>query len=391
MSSFDTVLDRRGTRSVKYDLISAKNYDPDTLPMWVADMDFRAPECVIRALHQAADYGVFGYTFVDESYFAAVKKWFARRFGWQVEKKWLVAIPGVVTALNVAVRSATEPGDSVMVQTPVYYPFFSAVTGNGRNLVENPLIYRDGKYSVDFEDMEKKIQTHRVKMLILCSPHNPVCRVWTRQELEKLGQICRKYGVTVVSDEIHCDFAFAEYPHTPFPIACPEMAQQCIVCTAPSKSFNLAGLQTSNIFIPNEQLRKKFLKEMEQMSIHAPNILGLIACQAAYDGAEQWLEECKAYMRENLNYLREFLREYLPKVRLVEPEGTYFAWLDCTQLGLSGEELNDRILKKGKLWLDGGGMFGQAAEKFQRIVLASPRANVEQTCRRLLLALGDAD
>lgn len=385
--NFDAIIDRRNTGSVKHDLVAKKGLPADTLPMWVADMDFQTPACVREAIGKAAEFGLFGYSFPDDGYLSAVQSWFTRRFSYPVDKSWIVCTPGIVTALNLAVQVCTQPGDGVLVQTPVYYPFYSVIRSNDRKVVETPLRYENGCYSIDFADMEEKLKT--VKLFILCSPHNPICRVWTREELETMGRLCQKYGVTVVSDEIHCDFTWQDHPHTLFHMACPELLEQSIVCTAPSKSFNLAGLQTSNLFIPSHSLRQAYLALMDKRSIHQPNLLGLIACRAAYEGGEAWLEECKTYIQENLAYLKAYLEKNLPKVKLVAPEGTYFAWLDCTGLGLSAQELNRRILEVGRLWLDEGGLFGSQAELFQRIVLATPKANVEETCKRLSQALAD--
>jgi cystathionine beta-lyase len=384
---FDRVIHRRGTSCVKYDLAEVNGYGADVLPMWVADMDFQAPECVRKALSDAIEYGIFGYGCVMDDYYQAVAGWFSKRFGWEVEKNWMIMTPGVVFALAAAVRVATEPGDAVLVQPPVYYPFYNVIRQNDRRLVESGLVYSDGKYTIDFEDLERKIVTEQVKLFILCSPHNPVCRVWTAEELQHLGQICAKHGVKVISDEIHCDFTFPGHPHTPFVKACPEMLEQTIICTAPSKSFNLAGLQVSNIFVPGAVLREKFQEEMTRISYSQVNCLGAVACKAAYTGAEGWLEECKAYMRENLAYVRSFLAEHLPQIRLVEPEGTYFAWLDCTDLGMTKEELDDVIINKAKLWLDSGAIFGESAALFQRVVLACPRETVEKAMESLAKAI----
>ena len=250
-------------------------------------------------------------------------------------------------------------------------------------MVESELVYQDGRYSIDFDDLERKISEQQVKLLLLCSPHNPVGRVWTPEELRQIGALCARYDVTVISDEIHCDFAFPEHPHIPFLLACPELADQAVVCTAPSKSFNLAGLQASNIFIPNEELRRRFLHEIDRTGYSQLNTLGLVACQAAYEGGEQWLDACKAYMRGNLDFLRDYLREHLPQIRLVEPEGTYFAWLDCSDLGLDKAALNDLVVNRAKLWLDAGHIFGKHAWPFQRVVLACPRATLAQALEQL--------
>lgn len=380
---FNAVIDRRNTNSLKYDFAVERGLPEDVLPLWVADMDFRTADPVLAAMHRAVDHGIFGYSEVKGEYYAAVARWFRERHGWQTEESWLVKTPGVVVALALAVRALTEPGDSVLVQPPVYYPFYAVTRENGRKLVENELVYENGRYFVDFADFEQKIVENNVKLFILCSPHNPVGRVWTREELERIGRICKKHGVFVVSDEIHCDFAFPEHPHTMFLVANPDMKEQAMVCTAPSKSFNLAGMQVSNIWIPGENVRRKFCREMEKVGLSEMNTLGLVACQAAYTDGAEWLDQCRAYMRGNLDFLRDFLKECMPEIRLVEPEGTYFAWLDCSGLGITREELNDLIVNKAKLWLDAGHIFGECAWAFQRVVLACTRDTLQEALRRL--------
>lgn len=384
---FDRVIDRRGTGCEKYDAAEANGYSPDILPLWVADMDFQAPPCVLEALGKAVEHGIFGYPCVSQGYYDAIIRWFDTHFGWNLQQEWFIQTPGVVFALAAAVRVTTQVGDAVLVQPPVYYPFYGVIRQNNRRIVESPLVYKNGKYSIDFEDVQRKIVENGVKLFLLCSPHNPVCRVWTAEELSRLGAICKAHGVTVISDEIHCDFAFPEHPHTPFVMACPEMAERTIVCTAPSKSFNLAGLQISNIFIPGPDLRAAFRQEMDRVSYHEANSLGMVACQAAYEQGGPWLEECKAYMRGNLAYVRSFLKQYLPQIKLVEPEGTYFAWLDCSGLGLTKEELDDLVIRKANLWLDSGAIFGQCAAQFQRVVLACPRSVVVQAMENLRKAI----
>jgi len=380
---FDTVIDRRNTNSMKFDFAKENGLPEDVLPLWVADMDFKAPDCVRSALDAAVQHGIFGYSAPMDGYYDAVIAWFRENFNWEPEKDWFIKTPGVVTAVHMAIHALTEPGDRVMIQTPVYYPFYRCIQGNGRTLVENPLIYKDGHYEIDFEDFERKIVEQQVKMFILCSPHNPVCRVWTQDELQHMGSICHQHGVFVVSDEIHCDFAFPEYPHTIFLQANPYMQEECMILTAPSKSFNLAGLQVSNNFLPNAEKRALIKAEMGRCGCVHLNAMGIIACQAAYEGGLPWLNECRAYLRANLDYLRAFLRDHLPEIRLVEPEGTYFAWLDCSGLGLSRDELNDLIVNRARLWLDAGHIFGEAAEQFQRIVLACPRETLEKALYQL--------
>jgi len=387
--NFDEIIDRRNTQSAKFDTAAEHGYPEDILPLWVADMDFRAPQCVQEALHKAVDHGIYGYSIQDAQYYAVLENWFLRNFDWQLQKDWLVTTPGVVFALSAAVRATTKPKDAVLVLPPVYYPFYSVVENNDRRIVCSPLCYENGTYTMDLADMERQIAENAVKLLIFCSPHNPICRVWTKEELQKLGALCKKYNVTVISDEIHCDFAFPEYPHTPFVKACPDLMENCIICTAPSKTFNLAGLQVSNIFIPGEALRTQFQKEMNAVAYQEVNRLGAIAATAAYREGQLWLDACKAYMRENLSYVRDFLKERLPQIKLVEPQGTYFAWLDCSGLGLCKKQLDDLIVHKAKLWLDTGSIFGAQAEQFQRVVLACPRATLQKAMEQLAAAVND--
>ncbi len=387
MQIFDEKIDRFGTGCTKFDSIPRNGYPMDTIPMWVADMDFRAPQCVQDALAEAVKFGIFGYSLPDESYFEAVRGWFKRHHGWQVQREWMLHTPGSDTALAATVRAATQEGEAVLVMPPVYYPFYDVIRLNNRKLVESHLNYDNGRYTINFADLEQKIKDHDVKLLLLCNPHNPVGRVWTPEELQKVGALVEKYQLTIVSDELHSDFSFPGHPHTPLLKACPQLAERAVVCTSPSKSFNLAGLRTSNIFIPGEDLRAAFKAKLEAAAIREPNMLGFVACKAAYNGGEEWLNQCKAYMQGNLAYVREFLQEKLPQIRLVEPESTYVAWLDCTGLGLTKEQLDDLILNKARIWLDTGSIFGECSALFQRVVLACPRSVVAEAMERLLEAV----
>lgn len=384
---FDKITERQNTNSLKYDFAVERGYPADVLPLWVADMDFPTAQPVQEALQVAVAHGIFGYSEVKGEYYQAVSAWFKKYFDWETKPEWLVKTPGVVFALAMAVRAFTEPGDSVLIQPPVYYPFYSVVRDNDRKLVESELVCGDGHYEIDFDDFEQKIRDNQVKLFLLCSPHNPVGRVWTEAELKRIGEICARYGVTVAADEIHCDFAFPEHPHTTFLKACPALAEQAIVCTAPSKTFNLAGLQVSNIWIPEGELRKKFLKEMDRSGYSQLNSLGLVAAQAAYEKGGEWLSQCKAYMRGNLDYLRSYLQENLSQLRLIEPEGTYFAWLDCSALDLENKELKHFIVQEARLWLDDGYIFGRQGAAFQRLVLACPRKTLEQALEQLRSAV----
>lgn len=380
---FDTVPNRRGTNCFKYDFAREMGMPEDVLPLWVADMDFPTAPAVLERLHALAEHGIFGYTGVKDAYFSAVHNWYAQRFGWETQRSWLVTTPGVVFAIAIAIRAFTQKGDAILIQQPVYYPFANKVTENDRQLVVNPLILKNGRYEMDFADMERKIADNHVKMLLLCSPHNPVGRVWTKEELLRVGEICQKYGVLVVSDEIHADFTYAGHTHRVFASVKSEFADFTITCTAPSKTFNLAGLQNSNIFIPNRQLRHAYKKELSACGCGGTNCMGMAACQAAYEAGADWLEQLKQYLAGNLAYVRQFLREKLPDIALIEPEGTYLVWLDLRKLGLTEQQQRQLIVQDAKLWLDTGTLFGQGGEGFERINIACPRATIEQAMQRL--------
>lgn len=380
---FDTVPNRRGTNCFKYDFAREMGMPEDVLPLWVADMDFPTAPAVLERLHALAEHGIFGYTGVKDAYFSAVHNWYAQRFGWETQRSWLVTTPGVVFAIAIAIRAFTQKGDAILIQQPVYYPFANKVTENDRQLVVNPLVLKNGRYEMDFADMERKIVDYHLKMLLLCSPHNPVGRVWTKEELLRVGEICQKHGVLVVSDEIHADFTYAGHTHRVFASVKSEFADFTITCTAPSKTFNLAGLQNSNIFIPNRQLRHAYKKELSACGCGGTNCMGMAACQAAYEAGADWLEQLKQYLAGNLAYIRQFLREKLLDIALIEPDGTYLVWLDLRKLGLTEQQQRQLIVQDAKLWLDTGTLFGQGGEGFERINIACPRATIEQAMQRL--------
>lgn len=385
--NFDQIVDRNGTNSIKYDFTVEKGKPAGALPLWVADMDFITAPAVTEALTKAVQHGIFGYSDSKSGYFESIHHWYQSRFNWTVEQEWLVKTPGVVYAIATAVRALTKEGDTVLIQQPVYYPFSDTILANHRKLINSALVYENGKYQIDFEDFEEKIVSNEVKLIILCSPHNPVGRVWKREELVRLGDICVKHGVIVVSDEIHADFTYQGYQHTIFSSVKPEYLDNTILCTAPSKTFNLAGLQVSNIFIANKEIRRKFRKEIQKSGYSQLNAMGLIACQAAYENGAHWLDELKVYLEENLNFIRNFLEEHLPQIKLVEPEGTYLVWLDFQEMKLTEEELEDLIVNKAKLWLDKGTMFGIEGKGFQRINIACPRALLERAFLQLEKAI----
>lgn len=383
---FDTVTDRRNTKCLKYDFAVERGKPEDILPFWVADMDFKTSSYIIEALEQMSSHGIYGYSESKESYFKTVQKWLRHRHGWEVEESWLIKTPGVVFALAMAIRAFTKVGEAVLIQQPVYYPFKEVIVDNDRKLVINELKQsKSGRYEMDFADFEQKILSNKVKLFILCSPHNPVGRVWTKEELTKIGEICLKHNVLVVSDEIHADFVF-KGKHTVFGAVKKEFEEISIICTSPSKTFNIAGLQVSNIFIANQDLRKKFQKELAATGYSQLNLAGLTAAEAAYQYGETWIDAVLSYIKENADYTRAFLQKYLPKVKMTELEGTYLVWLDFRAYELCSSELDKRITEEAGLWLDGGEMFGRGGMGFQRINIACPRSVLIQGLERLAAA-----
>lgn len=380
---FDEQIERRGSDCLKYDFAVERGMPEDILPLWVADMDFRTAPCITERIQKDAAFGIFGYTDSKDDYFQTLSKWYETYFNWKVEKDWLVKTPGIVFAIATAVSAFTKEGDSVLIQQPVYYPFSSVIRNNNRKLVNNELVLKEGRYEMDLVDFEKKIVQEKVKLFILCSPHNPVGRVWTEEELQRIGEICLKYDVKIVSDEIHSDFVYPGIVHHVLMTVNKRFQDICIVCTAPSKTFNLAGLQVSNVWIPNPELRRIFEQKISAVGYSEVNMLGLHACQAAYEGGREWLEQLKEYLKGNLDFVRNYLKENIPQIKLIEPEGTYLVWLDCRELGLSEKELEQFIAQKAKLWLDDGIIFGKAGEGFERVNIACPRATLKEALERL--------
>ena len=386
---FNKIINRNNTKSLKYDFAKERNMPEDLLPLWVADMDFQTSPEIIEALNKAVSHGIYGYSEGKEEYFDAVYYWYNDNFNWQVKKEWLIKTPGVVFAIVLAINALTNEGDSVLIQNPVYYPFTEVIIDNNRKLVNNSLVRNGKKYEIDFEDFEKKIIENNVKLFILCSPHNPVGRVWKKWELEKIGNICLKHNVKIVSDEIHSDFVYPKNKHIVFSSLDEKYQNITITCTAPTKTFNLAGLQISNIFIPNLEIRKKVLKQLDKVGYSQVNLMGLVACQAAYKYGRQWLNELKLYLLDNLNFLRDYLETNIPQIKLIEPEGTYLIWLDCSALGFEDKELEKFIVEKAKLWLDSGYIFGKEGEGFQRINIACPRETLKKALEQLKEAVDE--
>lgn len=396
---FDREIDRRGTSSVKWEFIQRED-DPTqvvhtdqffgedrVLPLWVADMDFRCPQPVIDALVARAQQGIFGYTYKTDSYFEAVAGWMNRRHGWAIQPEWISITPGVVPALCQLVRTLIQPGQKVLVQTPVYYPFYLAIEGNGAEVVRNPLVYRAGRYQMDFDDLEAKTADPQVKAAILCSPHNPVGRVWTEEELTRFGEICLKNDVLVISDEIHADLILRGYHFTPFAAISEEFARRSITCMAASKTFNLAGLHVSNIIIPDAELHARFEQTLHSSGLFGVGVFGQVALEAAYNHGEEWLEQLLDYLTGNFQFMQDYLAQNITQIEAVPLEGTNLAWLDCRRLEMTGEELRQLMIKQARVYLDEGYIFGPEGEGFERINIACPRSVLSEALGRIKRAV----
>jgi len=381
--SFDEVIDRSETQSAKWDY-----YEKDLLPLWVADMDFRVPQPIINAIIDRAKHGIFGYSYFHSAYFDAVLDWFKRRYDWEIKKEWLAFTPGVIPAINMAIQSFSNPGDKIIVQNPVYYPFFGAIQNNGRRLLYNPLKRIGRRYQMDLDDLKQKIKDARAKILILCSPHNPVGRVWTRDELINVGEICIENKILIISDEIHCDLILPGFTHTNFASISNNFAMNSITCTSLSKTFNLAGLQLSNIIIPNKKLRNSFINHIESVFIpeefgYLPNDLSLVAFTAAYQKCDEWLNSLLIYLKQNVDFLKSFIRNNITQIEVIEPEGTYLVWLDFRKLGIDPDKMKNFLRQKARVVLDDGSKFGRGGEGFQRINIACPRTTLQKALERI--------
>lgn len=380
---FDTVTDRKNTNAIKYDLAKKRGKPEDAVSLWVADMDFPTAPCIQKAVAERAAHGIWGYSRPDNRYYDALKKWYKERHNFEVQNEWVVNTPGVCFALATAIKAFTNEGESVLIQKPVYYPFFNIINSLQRKVVNSSLILKNNHYEIDFDDFERKIVQENVKMFILCSPHNPGGRVWTKQELQKISEICLAHNVLVVSDEIHSDITFGSNVHTVYGSLSEQALKNSIICTAPSKSFNLAGLQFSNIFIADEKLRKAFSEELDKTGYDEPSVFGIVAATAAYSEGADWFDSVKSYIWENILFAKNYIEENASQIKVLVPEGTYLLWLDFSKTGLSDSEINDRVLNKAKVWLDRGSMFGKEGEKFQRINCATPRIILEDALKRI--------
>lgn len=376
---FDTIVPRRGTNSYKWDSMPANQ---DVLPLWVADMDFRTAPVITEALARRVQHGIFGYVRVPDEYYTTVTRWFERRHDWHIDTEWMIYTSGVVPAVSAVIKALTAPGDGVVVQTPVYNCFFSSIRNNGCRIVSNPLIYEDGTYHIDFDDLERKTSDASVKLLLLCNPHNPAGRVWTREELSRIGEICHRNNVMVISDEIHCELVFPGHTYTPFASVCEEHLWNSVTCVSPSKAFNIAGLQIANIIACDEEVRRRIDRAININEVCDVNPFGVEAMIAAYNEGEDWLMQLLDYLKANYDLLRDFFHMYLTEIPVIELEGTYLVWTDCRMFNQSSDTLQSRLLEETGLWLNSGTMYGAEGEGFLRWNIACPRTVLEEALAR---------
>lgn len=380
--NFDEDIQREGTDSLKYDFTKEVFGTRDIIPMWIADMDFRTPEFIINALRERLNHEIMGYSFRPPEFYRSIKSWFGRRHGWIIEEDWICFSPGIVPALNLCTLAFTRPGDSVVIQPPVYTPFFGAVESHGRNLILNPLIENNGKWTMDLEGLEKNL-TPEVKMVIISNPHNPVGRAWSADELRELGELCVRKNILILSDEIHCDLILPGYKHTPMAALSEKIAEITVTCTAPSKTFNLAGLSTSSLIISNPVLRKYFNSKIGRLHLGNGNIFGTAASVAAYTSGDEWLDALLGYIGENSKHVTEYFAKSVPEIIPVKPEATYMIWLDCRKLGMSAAELQEFFTFKAGVGLNEGSSFGQGGEGFMRMNLGTTRKIIAKALEQI--------
>jgi cystathionine beta-lyase len=388
--NFDEVCNRKNTDSVKWDCVQPIFGREDIIPMWVADMDFPVAQPIVEALRKRADHPFYGYTQAGPSVIEAVVARMQRKFGWKVDPEWVVFTPGVVPALHIGVRALTHPGDEIILQEPVYYPFFPTVKASGCHVINNGLKLINGRYEMDLEDLESKFMPkvgmmpmpNRIKAIILCNPQNPVGRVWSREELTRMGETVIRQGATVISDEIHCEILFKGYRHTPFATISEEFEQNCIVCMSPSKTFSLAGLEVSSIIIPNKKLRNDFIN-IKNGILPGPNLFGYVALESAYRYGDEWLEQVLDYLQGNLDFLLDYFIRKIPRINVIHPQGTYLVWLDCRDLGMEDQPLKNFMREKAKVGLDDGFLFGAGGSSFERMNIACPRSILEEALKRI--------
>ena len=381
--NFDEVLSRSGSDSIKWDEAPFG----EVLPMWIADMDFKSAPAILNALQKRVDHGIFGYTEIPDAFYDAITRWWKRRYDFNLEKEWLIPVSGVIPALSAAIQSLSKKGDHVLVQSPVYNHFYSSIENNGRIAVDNNLLYHNGKYSIDFEDLAQKAADPKAKILIISNPHNPVGRVWTKEELQHVGNICLEHNVVIISDEIHADLVFEGHIHIPFASLGEKYSLNSVTLSSPTKSFNFAGLQVGYFFTQNEQFRKAIQFSFKLMGVELLNLFGITALIAAYEESEQWLDTLKEYLHENYLVLTQFINSNLPQIKVTPLEATYLVWLDCTALGKTADELSHQLLEEQKLWINSGTMYGAAGEGFLRINIATPKVLLQTGLEKLLKGL----
>jgi cystathionine beta-lyase len=384
--NFDKRVNRENTDCYQYDLRKKYFGTDDVIPMWVADMDFKAPEFITAAMKKRLDHGIYGYSFRPASFYESVIKWLKTRHRWKIKKEWIEFSPGIVPALNLAVLAFTSPGDKIIVQPPIYFPFFSAIKNHGRIVVNNQLRLRDGRYYMDYKDLESKIDS-RVKMMILCSPHNPTGNVWTRKELEELAEISLRNNIIILSDEIHCDLVFSGHRHIPTASLGKDIAGNTMTLIAPSKTFNLAGLSTSVVISSNKKLLSRFSEVLDHVHVGSGNIFGDIATEAAYNSGHEWLKQLMDYLQGNLDFAVNYLSRNIPLIKPVIPEATYLLWLDCRKLGMNSRQLKKFLIEKAKLGLSDGPAFGKGGSGFQRMNIGCPREKLKMALHRLNKAI----
>ncbi|MGY0567545.1 MalY/PatB family protein [Bacillus safensis] len=381
--NFDEQIIRKGSKSVKWDQAESLFLTTDALPMWVADMDFKAPQVVLDALKERLDHGVFGYAFQDQDTQQAVAGWLKRRHGWTIQTDAVTFTPGIVTALSFAVQAFTAPHDEVVIQSPVYTPFYQMIERNGRTVSTNPLKIENNRYMMDFDDLEKKLSRPKAKLMFLCHPHNPSGRAWSKEELKRVGDLCVKHGVTVVSDEIHSDLMLYGKQHVPFASLSDDIAHITVTCIAPSKTFNLAGLQASAIIISDEEKRTLFNNEVQRNGLSKLNAFAIPAMEAAYRHGDEWLDALVLYLEGNMKMAMDYIDEYLPNMRYMKPDASYLLWLDIRDYQFSQAELKRNLLKKGKVILELGHVYGHEGDGFIRINLGCPASTVKEGLKRL--------
>lgn len=380
--SFDELIERSGYGDIKFDARKDYFHNDNVIPMWIADMDFATPPFILDALKKRLEYPVLGYTLKQEGFYHAIISWLKSRHNWTIDKDWIVFSPGLVPAISLAVLAFTKPGDKIIIQPPVYPPFFWCINNNKRVIVENPLINDNGYYRMDFDNLEM-LAARGAKMLILCSPHNPVGRVWSESEIQGLIEICKKYNILIISDEIHADLVFQPNTHLPVSLVAPEYSDKIVTCVAPSKTFNLAGLSTAAVIISDEKLRKEFAALVDTIHVGMGNIFGFVALEAAYMHGHEWLNQLLIYLQENISFVKNFLDENIPQISFVEPEATYLLWLDCRKMGMNDAGLTDFFIRKAGIGPSPGKIFGKEGEGFQRLNIASPGIIIKEALKQL--------